>query len=210
MLPLILGLAAPLLKGIVTKFMDEGLNLAANAITGGGKKAKEFIEEKTGISLDDPDELTEQDILDIRKMETIPDKKIKLKQLALEHLKEENRHTEASEQNWEDIVRILSDADSANSSTRPTIAKWMAQMVGFAVIITSTALSTAIFQNNTEMIKQLSQGWPLMLAILATPTALLRAYFGMRTKEKKARYDLASSMPPKNIIDDIIGAFKKG
>ena len=53
MLPLILGLAAPLLKGIVTKFMDQGLNLAASAILGGGKKAKEFIEEiqrRAGVS----------------------------------------------------------------------------------------------------------------------------------------------------------------
>jgi len=48
-----------------------------------------------------------------------------------------------------------------------------------------------------------------MLAILGTPTALLRAYFAMRTKEKEARYNMSASMPSKSIINDIVGAFKK-
>lgn len=209
MLPLLMGLAIPLIKGIAGKFMEQGLNLAANAITGGGKKAKEYIEKKTGISLNDPDKLTIDDMAKVALLEKDPEAIIELKKLSLEILKEENRHGEAVEQNWGDIVETLSRVDCNGNSTRPMIAKWMAQIVGFAVIVFTSALAVSIFNDATETLKQLSNAWPLMLAILATPTALLRSYFGMRTKEKKARYDMVSPLPSKNIASDILSMFKK-
>ncbi len=207
--PLILGLAVPLIKNIASMFMDQGLNLAANAITGGGKKAKEFIEEKTGVSLNDPDKLTANDVAKIRRIENDPEISIELKQLSLEYLKEDNRHEEAIENNWSEIVTTLSNADSNSSSTRPKIAVGMAQVVAFAIIIFVSALAYAVCNNAIDTIKSISQAWPLLLAILATPTALLRSYFGMRTKEKQARYNMASSIPQKDLVGDIIGMFKK-
>lgn len=210
MIPMLLGLAIPLIKAIAGKFMDEGLSLASSAITGGGKRAKEFIEEKTGIKLDDPVSLTSHEISQIRELEANPVAAFELKKLSLEILEEENRHEETIDRNWGELIAQLSKADSTGSSTRPMIARMMAYMIGFAVIIFTTALAYAIFNDATDTLKQLNDSWPLMLAILATPTALLRSYFGMRTKEKKARYQLMSDyeMEP-SIVKDALSILKK-
>jgi hypothetical protein len=49
-----------------------------------------------------------------------------------------------------------------------------------------------------------------MLVLLATPTALLRAYFGMRTNEKKARYAAAIGQPvPTGIVAGLTGLLRK-
>jgi len=59
---------------------------------------------------------------------------------------------------------------------------------------------------------QLKESWPLLVAILGTPTALLRAYFAMRTKEKKARYDMtlgdSCAQPQASVGGFISGLFK--
>ena len=113
-------------------------------------------------------------------------------------------------QEYTKVISALAEVDKAGSSTRPIIAKMMAQVVCFAVIVFSSALTIAIFKDAAETIKQLSDTWPLMLAILATPTALLRAYFGMRTKEKKARYNIGNGQSQSSgILSDIINMFKK-
>jgi hypothetical protein len=208
-IPMIMGLATPFIKQLAGTLMEGGLNLAANAVTGGGKKAKEYIEKKTGISLDSPDKLSGDDLDEIAKLEENPEAVIRLKELSLEFLKEKDRHEEATDQNWEDRMRIHADVDKAGASTRPKIALMMAKIVAFTVIGLTSALFVSIFKGDSETIKQLQMGWPLMLAILGTPTALLRAYFAMRTKEKTARYDMTASMPPKSLVNDIVGMFKK-
>jgi len=49
-----------------------------------------------------------------------------------------------------------------------------------------------------------------MLAILATPTALLRAYFGMRTTEKKSRYAAATGQPVHGgLLHTVAGLIRK-
>jgi len=113
-------------------------------------------------------------------------------------------------QEYTKVITALADADKAGSSTRPAIAKMMAWIVSFSVIVFSSALAIAIFNEATETIKQLSDAWPLMLAILATPTALLRAYFGMRTKEKQARYNIGNGQSKSGgLLGDLVGLFKK-
>lgn len=212
MLPaIIMGLAAPYIKELAGTFMDAGLNLVSSAISGGGKKAKEYIEDKTGISLEDPSKISGDDMAEIAKLENNPEATIKLKELSLEFLKEEDRHEEATDQNWEDRLKILSDADITGASTRPAIAKDMSRIIGFVAIGFSSALFIAIVKGDSETIKQLTDGWPLMLAILGTPTALLRAYFAMRTKEKQARYNMSASIPPKpTLVDSVLNSFRKG
>ena len=87
------------------------------------------------------------------------------------------------------------EADKTGNTTRPQIALMMGRIVSFAVVVSITALFIAIFSKDSATIKEMSELWPLMLAILATPTALLRAYFAMRSKEKEARYQAATDQP---------------
>lgn len=69
---------------------DKGLSLISGAIDGGAEKAKEFIEEKTGIKLDKG--LTDEQIAELKKFEM--SHKIELERLALESKKEDNRIAE--------------------------------------------------------------------------------------------------------------------
>lgn len=110
---------------------------------------------------------------------------------------------------WSNIQASLSDADKAGASTRPFIAKSMSFVVGFAIVVFVLIFAYAVFKNSDTMIKTLNDSWPLMLAILATPTTLLRAYFGMRTKEKQTRYNLAAGHPaPTGGLGDLVKMFR--
>jgi len=113
---------------------------------------------------------------------------------------------------WAQIQDSLARADQSGSSTRPRIALMMAEIVGFVVVAFASMFIIAIFRDQTDMIEKLTNAWPLILAVIATPTVLLRAYFGMRTKEKKARYQMAAGNmeePNTSIWGDIISAFKR-
>jgi len=93
------------------------------------------------------------------------------------------------------IQESLAKADIAGSSTRPEIAKMMATVVCFAVVAFVSAWVVALFTKQAAM-EQVSGSWPVMLTALGTPTALLRSYFGLRTKEKNGRYGIALGQAP--------------
>ena len=113
-------------------------------------------------------------------------------------------------QEYTKVISALAEVDKTGSSTRPFIARLMAWQVFLSGMFFSSSLSYAIITQDSEMIGQLQTTWPLALAILATPTALLRAYFAMRTKEKKARYDMTAHVEPQgNTLSQIIGMFKE-
>ena len=93
-------------------------------------------------------------------------------------------------------LKTLAEADIAGASTRPEIAMMMAKTVVFTIIVMVSMLAVAILKNNIKMIAELAASWQLVLAIIATPCALLRAYFAMRTKEKGMRANFAAGQPP--------------
>jgi len=107
---------------------------------------------------------------------------------------------------WTQIQGSLAEADKVGASTRPKISLMMAEIVGFVVIAFSSMWIVAIFRNQVDMVQRLSNAWPLMLTVIATPTALLRAYFGMRTKEKENRYAAAigQEVQPMGIVGNLV------
>lgn len=82
----------PILAGLVSMLADKGLDLISSAIDGGAYKAKDFIEEKTGIKMDG-NELSDEQVAKLRELEI--SSKIELEKLALENKKEDNRASEA-------------------------------------------------------------------------------------------------------------------
>jgi len=111
---------------------------------------------------------------------------------------------------WTQVQQSLSEADKAGASTRPAIAVMMAKIVSFVVIAYSTALIIAILSNHVSMIDSLKETWPLVLTIIATPVLLLRAYFGMRSNEKKARYGAAAGQPQSSgVIQNLLSGLGK-
>lgn len=111
---------------------------------------------------------------------------------------------------WTSIQDSLAKADESGSSTRPKIANKMANVIVAEVCIFMPVLAWAIVTKDTEMVRVLGEAWPLLLALVATPTILLRAYFGMRTKEKQARYSAASGVPVDGgALGSLMGALGK-
>ncbi len=108
---------------------------------------------------------------------------------------------------WASIQESHAKADATGSSTRPAIAMMMAWVVIIEIVIIVSAWGYAVITKDFTMVKAVGDAWPMLLAIVATPSALLRAYFGMRTKEKTARYSAASGQPV-GAIAGLIKAFK--
>lgn len=80
----------PIIAGLVSMLADKGLDLISSAIDGGADKAKEYIEDKTGIKLDK--NLTNEQVAELKKFEMT--NKIELEKLALANKQEDNRHAE--------------------------------------------------------------------------------------------------------------------
>ena len=84
-------LMIPIIAGLVSMLADKGLDLISSAIDGGADKAKEYIEDKTGIKMDGS-ELTDEQVAELKKFEMT--NKIELEKLALANKQEDNRHAE--------------------------------------------------------------------------------------------------------------------
>ena len=83
----------PIIAGLVSMLADKGLDLISSAIDGGADKAKEYIEDKTGIKLDR--NLTDEQVAELKKFEMTS--KIELEKLALANKQEDNRASEAAQ-----------------------------------------------------------------------------------------------------------------
>mgnify|MGYP000320109951 FL=1 len=83
----------PIIAGLVSMLADKGLNLISSAIDGGADKAKEYIEEKTGIKMDVSRGLTDEQVAELKKFEMT--NQLELEKLALANKQEDNRATEA-------------------------------------------------------------------------------------------------------------------
>ena len=101
---------------------------------------------------------------------------------------------------YTNVIQALGDVDKSGHSTRPAIAMMMARIVAFSVVVIVSFLAMAIFNKDAETITAIGDCWPLLFAILATPMALLRAYFGMRTKEKQQKYQAVSNTAPESAL----------
>ena len=83
-------LMIPIIAGLVSMLADKGLDLISSAIDGGADKAKEYIEDKTGIKLDK--NLTDEQVAELKKFEMT--NKLELEKLVLANKQEDNRHAE--------------------------------------------------------------------------------------------------------------------
>ena len=95
----------PIIAGLVSMLADKGLDLLSSAIDGGADKAKDFIEEKTGIKLDKG--LTDEQVLELKKFEVT--NQLELEKLALANKQEDNRHLEKTTE------VVLGDKSNARS-----------------------------------------------------------------------------------------------
>lgn len=105
-------------------------------------------------------------------------------------------------------VKAMAEVDKAGASTRPHIALLMAYVVAIAEVLGVTFWAVAVLQ---EMMT-VENSWPVLLSLLGPPMILLRAYFGDRRDEKKARYAAATGqgIPSTGIIGNLLKAISGG
>ncbi len=95
---------------------------------------------------------------------------------------------------WTKVADTLARADQAGASTRPEIANRMAWLVTYAVAVAITAWAATLITGRG--LDKLTTAWPFILSVIGPPMVLLRAYFGLRTREKTTRYQAATGQPP--------------
>ena len=111
---------------------------------------------------------------------------------------------------WTNVVKALAEADSTGGSTRPFIAKIMAYLIVFEIVLLFVPMFRAIWKGDFETIKAIGAAWPYIAFAIGVPAEVVRYYFGKRTKEKQSRYSTASGMPTTgSAISDIISAFRR-
>lgn len=111
-----------------------------------------------------------------------------------------------------DKLEAMVSVEEKATNCRPYIAMMMAGVTCLAISAAMVMWLRAVWVGDTGSLAQLKESWELMLVLLATPTALLKAYFGMRTNEKTARYQAAVGQQVQNnggVLSNLIGAFKK-
>lgn len=106
------------------------------------------------------------------------------------------------------VIAALGEVDKTGNSTRPFIALMMAWVVAFAIVGLIIMLGIAINGKDHETVAAIGNNWPLVLALLGIPSGLLRAYFGMRTKEKQQKYQAISNTGPKSVVTDLVNLWK--
>lgn len=182
---------------ISTLLKNVGGSIIRNVVPGGGMvmdMVNEFLPDDKKLNKDATGEDVKQAIDSLP-----PDVRERVLSKQLDVQMEEIR-------SWTSIQDSLAKADASGASTRPRIALMMAWLVVLMVVTFIAVWGKAILYSDNEVLKTLANSWELMLTMLGTPTALLRAYFGMRTKEKKARYQAAAGQP---IVDGILSLLKR-
>lgn len=106
------------------------------------------------------------------------------------------------------VIAALGEVDKTGNSTRPFIALMMAWVVSFAIVGLIVMLGIAINENDSETVVAIGNNWPLVIALLGIPAGLLRAYFGMRTKEKQQKYQAVSNAAPSSGLASLVGLFR--
>ncbi len=100
------------------------------------------------------------------------------------------------------VQASLAQADAAGSSTRPKIAENMSRLLIFETVALTLAVIAAIFLKPTAL-NDLSSAWPIIGSVFAAPVTIVYQYFGKRTTEKTARYNMAigqSTVKPAGMI----------
>ena len=112
--------------------------------------------------------------------------------------------------NFKDVVLALNEADARGASARPHMAdKAMNTLVGLSVAMMS-CIMWAVGTGDTEMIKNIKDMWPLVLALLFPFATVVKQYFGIRTQEKRARLQAAVGQPVINtgVLQSVKGLLK--
>lgn len=138
----------PIVAGIVSMLADKGLSLISRAVDAGSDKAIEFVEEKTGIKLSEPENvksMSDEDIAKLKELEFTH--KLELDKLALLNKQEDNRHEEVY------VTAEVGDKQSARSNNH---LYEMQKNIGEKVFLQTSILIPLLIMINVLLISYAS------------------------------------------------------
>ena len=109
-----------------------------------------------------------------------------------------------------DRFKAMAEVDKTGHTLRPQVIMIMALCVMYAIVGTISVYIYAVIDGNDKMITSITSGWPFLVAVLAIPSALLRSYFALRTKEKHHKYQATTGVSPAaGLVTQIASALKR-
>lgn len=106
-----------------------------------------------------------------------------------------------------DTLRTMLEADASSPhTTRPRIAWW--SFVVLAIVSVGAVLiwGYGVVSEKKDLAKAVVDGWPFVLSIVAPFVVLLRAYFGILTKEQNTRLQAAGGNTQPAGLAGLIGS----
>ncbi len=124
---------------------------------------------------------------------------------------------ESIKQSHDSLRAMLAANANSTHTTRPWIAKWSfvftAIFSGVVGLIVVCAYAYAVYKRDAALVAAVVDGWPFVLAVMGAVTGtfsiLLRAYFGLLSKEHDAKVGAATGTFKPNAIASIMGALAK-
>ncbi len=179
---------------------DIGVGLIKEVVPGGGLLIK-AINAVLPDGMDLPDDATGDDINHI--VSSLPPEQ----QAQIMNKEFDVEMTQIKESN--ETVRVMLESDVKNPhSTRPYIAKHSFHVVAFTDLLAISIWAWAVITSENPL-KNLTEGWPFILAVTGTLTTLLLAYFGILKQEHKNKLDAAAGAPQPSGLAGLISSFIK-
>ena len=107
-----------------------------------------------------------------------------------------------------DKLEAMVSVETAGSNVRPRVVQIFCWQLVANSLLAMGAIYSAIYLGDPEMLDRLTGSWEMVLALNALPAAVIRAYFGMRSREKKARYAAATGQDIGGAIGGVAQAVK--
>ena len=124
---------------------------------------------------------------------------------------------ESIKQSHDSLRAMLLSDSNMKRTTRPWIAKWSfvftAIFSGIVGLIVVSAYAYAVYKQDATLVAAVVDGWPFVLAVMGAVTGtfslLLRAYFGLLSKEHDATVGAATGNFTPSKLASILGALAK-
>jgi len=104
--------------------------------------------------------------------------------------------------------RAMLEAElKSTHTTRPWVIKGCFLLVAGISMDVVIMWSWAILNSKTGLVIAITNGWPMILAILGPFFVILRSYFGILQKESKNKLDAANGNPTGSMASSLISGF---
>lgn len=108
-----------------------------------------------------------------------------------------------------ETLRTMLESDAQNPhSTRPYIAKGAFFVVAYSDVVAISIWAWAVITSE-DPLKNLTDGWPFILAVTGTLVTLLLAYFGVLKSEHKNKLDAAAGTPQPSGLSAVVSSLFK-